>query len=325
MLAFFMDPIQKKLAFVAVAVLTVVMSGPCSLAQSAASQPSPSILDRFNELAGSKGAWTPEQLAVMARLRQAAMSDPYALNELRHLTDNIGPRLSGSPQAQQAVDYVAAEMRALGAEVKLEKAMVPHWVRGAETAELVSWPGQTPGTTQKVLLTALGASVATSADGLTAEVVVVDDWQQLRALPPGTVKGKILLFNHKFDKELAAQTANATGIISEQISSIQNRTGTAVLAIRGIAQTMNSVSASTEAIADAAEQQGACTSEISDNVRQASAGSDAVSRNVSGLSEAASFNMRSAGEVLNVAESVSANANNLRHVVESFLTDVAAA
>ncbi len=67
----------------------------------------------------------------MERLRDAAVADPYALNELRHLTDNIGPRLSGSPQAQQAVEYVAAEMRALGAEVTLEKAKVPHWVRGA--------------------------------------------------------------------------------------------------------------------------------------------------------------------------------------------------
>jgi hypothetical protein len=113
--------------------------------------------------------------------------------------------LSGSAQAQQAVDYVAAEMRALGAEVTLEKAMVPHWVRGAESAEVLQWPGQTPGTTQKVVLTALGGSVATPAEGLTAEVVVVDDWQQLHALPAGAVKGKILLFNHKFDKELAAQ------------------------------------------------------------------------------------------------------------------------
>ncbi len=156
-------------------------------------------------LAEGKSAWTPEQLAVMARLRDAAMSDPYALNELRHLTDNIGPRLSGSPQAQQAVDYVAGEMRALGAEVTLEKATVPHWVRGAETAEVVSWPGQTPGATQKVVLTALGGSAATSADGLTAQVVVVGNWQQLQALPPGAVKGKILLLNHKFDKELAAQ------------------------------------------------------------------------------------------------------------------------
>ena len=156
-------------------------------------------------LAEGKSAWTPEQLATMERLRDAALNDPYALNELRHLTDNIGPRLSGSPQAEQAVHYVAEQMTALGAEVTLEKAIVPHWVRGVETAEVVSWPGQTPGTTQKVVLTALGGSVATPADGLTAEVVVVDDWNQLRALPPDAVKGKILLFNRKFNKELAAE------------------------------------------------------------------------------------------------------------------------
>jgi len=173
--------------------------------QAAAQAPSASILDRLNAMiGGGKGAWTPEQMAVMERLRDAAMKDPYALNELRHLTDNIGPRLSGSPQAGQAVDYVAAEMRALGAEVTLEKAKVPHWVRGTETAEVVSWAGQTPGTTQKVVLTALGGSVPTPAEGLTAEVVVVDDWSQLHGLPPGAVKGKILLFNHRFDKELAA-------------------------------------------------------------------------------------------------------------------------
>ena len=155
--------------------------------------------------AGGKNAWTPDQLATMQRLRDAAMKDHYALDELRHLTDNIGPRLSGSPQAQHAVEYVAAEMRSLGAEVTLEKATVPHWVRGAETAEVVSWAGQTPGTTQKVVLTALGGSVATPPEGITAEVVVVDNWQQLHALPAGAVKGKILLFNRHFDKELAAQ------------------------------------------------------------------------------------------------------------------------
>jgi len=152
-----------------------------------------------------KSAWTPEQLATMARLRDAAMKDSYAFDRLRHLTDNIGPRLSGSPQAQQAVDYVAAEMRALGAKVTLEKAMVPHWVRGAESAEVVKWPGQTPETTQKIVLTALGPSVATPPEGITAEVVAVKDWKQLHALPADAVKGKILLFNHPFDKELAAE------------------------------------------------------------------------------------------------------------------------
>ncbi|MGA7110491.1 MAG: peptidase M28 family protein, partial [Terracidiphilus sp.] len=163
-------------------------------------------MDRLNAMIeGGKSAWTPDQIRTMARVRDAAMSDPYALNELRHLTDNIGPRLSGSPQAQQAVDYVAGEMRALGAEVTLEKATVPHWVRGVETGELTEWPGQTAGTTQKIVLTALGGSTATPPEGITAEVVVVDNWQQFHALPPDAVKGKILLFNHKFDKQLAAQ------------------------------------------------------------------------------------------------------------------------
>ena len=163
------------------------------------------MLDRLNQmLSGGKSAWTDEQLATMERLRAAAMKSDYAYNELQHLTDNIGPRLSGSPQAQKAVDYVAGEMRALGAEVTLEKATVPHWVRGMETAELTAWPGQASGTTQKIVLTALGGSTATPPEGITTEVVVVDDWKQLHALPAGAVKGKILLFNHAFDKELAA-------------------------------------------------------------------------------------------------------------------------
>ncbi len=163
------------------------------------------ILDRMNQmLAGGKSAWTDEQIQTMERLRNAAMKSDYAYDELRHLTDNIGPRLSGSPQAQKAVDYVAGEMRALGAEVTLEKASVPHWVRGAETAELTSWSGQAAGTTQKIVLTALGGSVATPPEGLTAEILVVDNWSELHALPAGAVKGKILLFNHPFDKELAA-------------------------------------------------------------------------------------------------------------------------
>jgi hypothetical protein len=201
-----MDFPRKSSRIVLIATLAAGIGWPFCAAQNPPPSPVPGNLDRMmSMISGGKSAWTPDQLSVMERLRDAAVKDPYAFNQLRHLTDNIGPRISGSPQAGQAVEYVAAEMRALGAEVTLEKAMVPHWVRGLETAEVVAWPGQTPGTTQKVVLTALGGSVATPAEGLTAEVVVVDDWKQLSALPPGSVKGKILLFNHKFDKELAAQ------------------------------------------------------------------------------------------------------------------------
>jgi len=66
----------------------------------------------------------------MSQLRDAALADDYAFLELRHLSNNIGPRLSGSAQAAQAVAYVAAEMRVLGATVAREKTPVPHWVRG---------------------------------------------------------------------------------------------------------------------------------------------------------------------------------------------------
>jgi hypothetical protein len=190
-------------------VLSAALGSVClfAAAQAPQQQPAaPSMMDRLNAFmgAGGKSAWTEQQLATMEKLRDAAMKDRYAYNELHHLTDNIGPRLSGSPQAQQAVEWVAGEMRAQGAEVTLEKASVPHWVRGAETGQLVAWPGQAPGTTQKVVLAALGGSVATPAVGITAEVVVVENFAQLHALPAGAVKGKILLFNHKFDKELAA-------------------------------------------------------------------------------------------------------------------------
>jgi len=200
-----MDFTRKHLNKLSAAALCAASMVSVSLAQNSIPPPPATMMDRLNAMiSGGKSAWTPDQLATMDKLRDAAMKDTYALDELSYLTYNIGPRISGSPQAEAAVHRVAGEMRALGAEVTLEPAKVPHWVRGVETAEVVSWAGQTPGTTQKVVLTALGGSVATPAEGVTAEVVVVDDWKQLAALPPGAAKGKILLFNHHFDKELAA-------------------------------------------------------------------------------------------------------------------------
>jgi Zn-dependent M28 family amino/carboxypeptidase len=151
------------------------------------------------------GAWNAEQLALMNRLRDAALEDSYTFSELRHLTDNIGPRLAGSAQAAKAVDYVATQMRALGAQVQLEKTTVPHWIRGEETAQLISWPGQAEATTQKIVLTALGGSLATPAAGITAPVVVVNSFEDLRHAGTGYASGKILLFNEHFDKQLAAQ------------------------------------------------------------------------------------------------------------------------
>ena len=140
----------------------------------------------------------------MKQLQQAALASDYAYRQVAHLANNIGPRLTGSAQAQKAVDYVAGEMKALGLEVQLEKVMVPHWVRGEETGALLQFPGQAANTTQKIVLTALGGSVATPAEGLTAEVVVVRDFDELQSLGKEKISGKIVLFNHAFDKQMAA-------------------------------------------------------------------------------------------------------------------------
>jgi carboxypeptidase Q len=147
----------------------------------------------------------PSQLRTeLSALRDAALSDDYAYRQVAHLTDNIGPRGIGSPQAAAAVQYVAEEMRKLGLEVKLEEVKVPHWMRGVETAELVEYPGQAPGTSQKIVLTALGGNTPTQPDGLTAEVVVVNSFDELKALGREKVAGKIVLFNVVFDKKKAS-------------------------------------------------------------------------------------------------------------------------
>jgi carboxypeptidase Q len=145
-----------------------------------------------------------ELLANLARLRDAALASDYAWRQVAHLTENIGPRLAGSPQAEAAVSYVADELRRLGLEVKLEEVTVPHWVRGEEKAELTIYPGRAPGTAQKIVLTALGNSAATPADGLTADVVVVNNFDELTALGRDKIAGRIVLFNEKFDKRMAA-------------------------------------------------------------------------------------------------------------------------
>jgi carboxypeptidase Q len=146
----------------------------------------------------------PLLLQQLSAIKAAALNDDYAYRQVAHLTENIGPRPSGSAQAHAAAEYVAAELRQLGLEVRLQPVTVPHWVRGAESASLVEYPGMVPGTTQKIVLTALGGSSSTPLDGITADVVTVNTFEELQALGREKVAGKIVLFNELFDKQKAS-------------------------------------------------------------------------------------------------------------------------
>lgn len=145
---------------------------------------------------------SPNDPATLGQIRDSAMKSDWAYERLADLTDLVGPRLSGSPGAAAAVEQVAAAMRKLGAKVTLQPVKVPHWVRGAETAELVEYSGRPAGITQKVVLTALGGSGATPAAGLTAPVIIVRSFDELKA-KGDQVKGSIVLFDFVFDQEMA--------------------------------------------------------------------------------------------------------------------------
>jgi carboxypeptidase Q len=152
----------------------------------------------------AKRAFPPQLRSELAQIRDAALQDDYAYRELEHLTDSIGPRPTGSPQADAAVHYVADELRKLGLEVHLEPVTVTRFLRGNDSAELVEYPGQVAGTTQKIYITALYGNAPTPEGGITGEVIVAHDFDELKALEREKVAGKIVLWDVHYDSRKAA-------------------------------------------------------------------------------------------------------------------------
>lgn len=130
--------------------------------------------------------------AAANRLIDAALADSAAWLRIARLTDSFGPRFSGTPNLERAIDWILAEMRRDGLDnVRGEPVMVPVWVRGAESLELVR-----PRRAAMPML-GLGGSVGTPRAGITAPVLVVSSFDDLRARA-AEAKGKIVLFDVPF-------------------------------------------------------------------------------------------------------------------------------
>lgn len=156
----------------------------------------------------------PQQLRdELVKLRDAALTDDYAYQQLEYLSDSIGPRPQGSLQADAAAHYVADELRKLGLQVRLEPVPVRRFTRGIDTAELVDYPGHVEGTRQKIVVTALYGNSPTTEAGITADVVVANNFDELRALGKERVEGKIVLYNYVYDhrKAVAGRSGEAYG------------------------------------------------------------------------------------------------------------------
>jgi hypothetical protein len=123
------------------------------------------------------------------RIVGAALTDSKAYETLAHLTDRIGPRLSGSAGLVKAVEWTASELRRWGLDrVRTEAVAVPHWVRGVESGAIVS-PVEHP-----LAITALGMSVGTPPAGITGEVFEVKSFEEVWNAG-AAIKGKIVLYN----------------------------------------------------------------------------------------------------------------------------------
>jgi len=141
---------------------------------SAAGQGPGSLTERYRETAG--------------RLIGAALADEAGWEKLEYLTTRIGHRLSGSEGLERAIAWAAERMRAEGLDVTLQPVMVPHWVRGEESAR-VTGPVE-----RRMSILGLGNSVGTPPEGIEAPVVVVESFEELEAMPRAEVEGKIVLF-----------------------------------------------------------------------------------------------------------------------------------
>jgi hypothetical protein len=126
--------------------------------------------------------------AVATKIIAEARADRGAYQKLDELTTTIGHRLAGSPELDRAIAWAAASMKADGLEVHTEKVMVPHWVRGAEDAAIVT-PQPHP-----LHLIGLGGSIATPKGGITAPIVVVHDWKELDT-NKDRIKGAIVVYD----------------------------------------------------------------------------------------------------------------------------------
>jgi len=153
---------------------------------------------------------------------EASLSDSLSYNRLAYLCDTFGPRLSGSTNLENAIDWILEAMKKDGlTNVRGEKVKVPVWIRGKESARLIK-----PFAKDLAML-GLGGSIGTPRAGIRGEVIVVNSFEELDDRKD-EVKGRIVLFNAEFTtygetvqyRYKGAQAAAQYGAVASLIRSV---------------------------------------------------------------------------------------------------------
>jgi len=165
-------------------------------------------------LSSSSLAQQQEDAKMIRTIYDETLLRGEAYENLRYLCKNIGGRVAGSPQGAAAVEWARQLMESYGFDkVILQEVMVPHWVRGKkEVGRIVN--SKKLGS-EEVNITALGNSVGTGPGGVVAEIVEVQNFEELAALGREAVEGKIVFFNRPMD-QTQIQTGAAYGMAGNQ-------------------------------------------------------------------------------------------------------------
>ena len=161
--------------------------------------------------AQNRPAWLDPHRDNADKLMKAAMADQFAWNRLAEITDTFGQRLSGSDNLARAITWAVDAMKRDGLDnVRTERVMVPKWVRGQESLEMIEPP------LHVLPMLGLGGSVATPPGGIEAEVIVVANGDDL-VKRSKDVRGKIVLFNVPYTNygETVAYRANGARIAAQ--------------------------------------------------------------------------------------------------------------
>ncbi|MEN8636915.1 M20/M25/M40 family metallo-hydrolase [Pseudoalteromonas distincta] len=158
--------------------------------------------------------FTQKQLQQVNEVRTSALNSGLSYKLLESLTTEVGPRLPGTENDKKAVAWAKAKFNELGFDkVWLEEATFPEWRRYSESGKILT-PSEQP-----LHLTALGNSISTPKDGITAPVVLFETLDELIAAPENSLKGKIAYINYRMNRDIdgngygPAVKARGTGAI----------------------------------------------------------------------------------------------------------------
>ena len=185
-------------------------------------------------LLAQAGAAPADDAAAFKKIADYALTRGEVYTNLYHLCKNMPGRISGNADSRKAVAWTRKLMESYGFDnVRLQPCVVPTWERGKVARAGIVVPGERD---RKVSICALGGSVPTPRQGVTAEVLQVDGTDEIRALPKGAAQGKIIFINRKVDptciNPYSAYMAEVVGRVNGVAEAA--RAGAAAVVVRSI-------------------------------------------------------------------------------------------